>query len=279
MPPPMPGESYPPSPPVPRAYPAVPPPIHPPVVLPQATPGKGTRGWLYGCLGLLAVGGIIAVLGGVWVFKKAKGIAENPEQFIAEMAVKANPDLELISVDKTAGEVVIKDKKSGESTTFSFDEVKNGKIGLKKSDGSTAQLGPDGIRMKDKDGTESVMGGGANVPLPAWVPPYPGASKVMMSSQKRKGLNQTGHTSFLTSDPPGRATAAYRGALEEGGFEVTEETATADGIEVVSMQGIASLEGGGREQIDVRFFAQGKETMIHLDYSHEEPEAGQTVEK
>ena len=249
------------------------------MVPPQSTPGTGTKGLLYGCLVLLAVGGITAVIGGIWAFKKVKGIAENPEQFVAEMAVKANPDLELIRVDNTAREVVVKEKRSGETTVFSFDDVKNGKIGLKKSDGSSAGLGPDGIRMKDKDGTESTIGGGGKVPLPAWVPSYPGDSTVVMSSQKVSGLNQTGQSALLTPDAIAGASAAYLKVLEDARFHVTRETSTADGVNVVSLEATAPLEGGGEERINVRFLAQEKGTMIHLDYSHKEPDTGTLLQK
>lgn len=275
--PPAPAQSYPP---VPPLYPSGPPPVsYPPVVSPQSTPGGGTRGLLYGCLALLAVVGIIAVIGGVWVFKKAKGIAENPEQFIAEMAVKANPDLELIKVDNVAREVVIKDKKSGESTTFSFDEVKNGKLTMKKSDGSSAEVGAEGIRVKDKDGSEAVIGGGAAVPLPEWVPPYPGSHQVMVSSHKIKGINQSGQYAFSTGDSMDTVASSYSKTLEAAEFAVVQESTGLDRDKLITLEATATLDGGGSERISVRVTGQGRKTMVHLDYSHQEPGAGESLEK
>ena len=279
-PPPIPDEVVTPSPPLLPPHLSGPPaaPYHH-VTPPPKSPGSSTRGLLYGCLGLLAAGGIIAVIGGMWAFKKAKGFVENPEQFIAEMAVKANPDLELVSVDKTARQVIIKDKTSGESTTFTFDEVKDGKIGLKKSDGSRAEVGPDGIRVKAKDGTESVIGGGSNVPLPAWVPAYVGEHKMIMSSQKTKGNNQSGKFAFLTPDPLKTAAGSYQQALETGGFKVIPATTAAGGTGVVTLEATAMLEGGGTEQINVQIFAEGTETMVQLEYSHQEASPDEPIER
>lgn len=98
-PPPIPGAASAAPPPIPApGFSPVPPPypsespslVYPPVVPPQSTPGRGTRGLLYGCLGLLVVAGILVAIGSVWAFKKAKGIGGNPEQFIAEMAVNCS---------------------------------------------------------------------------------------------------------------------------------------------------------------------------------------------
>ena len=280
VPPPVPVQSDPPLPPASHAYPSGPAPLlYAPVVPPQSTPGSGTRGLLYGCLGLLAVAGIIAVIGGMWAFKKVKGIAENPEQFIAEMAVKGNPDLELVSVDKAAQEVVIKDKKSGESTTFSFDDVKNGKLTMKKSDGSSAEVGADGIRVKEKDGSETVIGGGVAVPLPEWVPAYPGKHQVMVSSHKIKGMNQSGQYAFSTGDAVATVTESYTNTLEGAKFEVVRESTALDRDQRVTLEATAALDGGGSERISVRIMKQGRETMVHLDYSHQEPDAGEAVGK
>ena len=264
VPPPIPAQPYPPIPLV--KPPAGPPPVSLPV--PPAR-GTGTRGLLYGCLGLLAVAGILIAFGSMWVFKKAKGIAQNPEQFIAEMAVKANPDLELVSVDKAAQEVVIKNKQSGESTTFSFEEVKQGMITVKTSKGSSAEIGTGGIRLEDKDGRQAEWGSGAAVPLSAWVPAYPGGHRVLMSSHRLKGRDEVGQYSFTTPDSIDAATANYLKVLEAAAFEVTQESTSTNGSKVLSLEATAALDGGGSQRIVIRLMGQGKATTtVNLDYSH-----------
>ncbi len=259
--------------------PAVPPPLtppvsYPPVASPQSTPGNSTKVVLLGCLGAAVLAAGLIGAGVWWVGKKVKGAMDNPEQFLAEMAVKANPDLELVTVDKETRQVIIKNKKSGETSTFTFDEVKDGKISLNNSDGSSAEMGPGGIRVTDKEGAESVIGAGAgsSVPLPEWVPAYPGAHQVVMSSQKLQGANQTGHYAFTTGDPARTAAASYVKVLEAAQFEVTQEAASANvGATVITLEAKAALEGGGRERISIRLIGQGRDsTMVTLDYAHEE---------
>ena len=278
VPPPVPEPHYPPIPPIPLVKP---PAVPPPVSLPGPAAGDpGTRGLLYGCLGLLAAAGILIAIGSMWVFKKAKGIAQNPEQFIAEMAVKANPDLELVSVDKAAQEVVIKNKQSGELTTFSFEEVKQGMITVKTSDGSSAEIGPGGIRLEDKDGQQAEWGSGAAVPLPAWVPAYPGTHRVLMSSHRLKGKDELGQHSFTTPDPIDAATANYLKVLEAAEFEVAQESTSTNGRKVVSLEATAALEGGGSQRIVIRLLGQGKAaTTVNLDYSQEAAAWDEPVEK
>ena len=274
VPPPVPEQPYPPIPPIPL----VKPPAGPPPV--PAASGTGTRGLLYGCLGLLAVAGILIAFGGIWIFKKAKDIAGNPEQFIAEMAVKANPDLELVSVDKVAQEVVIKNKQSGESTTFSFEEVKQGMITVKTSDGSSAEIGPGGIRLEDKEGQQAEWGSGAAVPLPAWVPAYPGGHRVLMSSHRLKGKDEVGQYSFTTPDSIDVATANYLKVLETAAFEVGQESTSTNGKKVVSLQATAALDGGGSQRIVIRLLGQGKgATTVTLDYFQDAAAGDEPVEK
>lgn len=45
-----------------------------------------------------------------------------------KLAVKLNPDLELVMTDEAKGEITIRDKKSGEVTTLSFDEMSMNKL-------------------------------------------------------------------------------------------------------------------------------------------------------
>lgn len=150
---------------------------------------------------------------------------------------------------------------------------------MNKSDGGSAEIGADGIRVKDKDGLRAVLGNGDAVPLPEWVPAYPGEHRVLMSSHQFKGEIERGQYSFMTPDPIKDSAASFVKVLEAAGFEVTQESAAADGSKVILLEATATPEGGGSERISVRMMAQGKETMVHLDYSHEESAGEKSVEK
>jgi hypothetical protein len=117
-----------------------------------------TKALVFGCLGLLLCAVVVVVTAAMWAGKKVKAITDNPEQFLAELVVKDHPEVELVKVDKVAKEVVFRDRKSGETATFTFDQVAQGKMSVKRSDGSTLELGPEGWKTRDKDGHETVLG-------------------------------------------------------------------------------------------------------------------------
>jgi hypothetical protein len=95
-------------------------PVPPPPGSPQA-PKKGLSplAWVgIGCavlfvLGLLVLGGIVGV-GGYFAKKAAAKFEKNPTMAAAEMVVRLNPDLELVSSDEKTNTLTIKDKKTGE---------------------------------------------------------------------------------------------------------------------------------------------------------------------
>jgi len=132
---------------------------YPPVVAPSkpGSMGSGTKALLFGCLGLALVAVVFLIAGGVWVAKKGKEVLENPGQFLAEMVVRQNPDLEIVGVDNAAQKVVFRSKKSGEEATFAFDDIKGGRITIQKSDGSTTEMDSQGIKVRDKEGKETTI--------------------------------------------------------------------------------------------------------------------------
>src|ERR1700682_3587195 len=118
----------------------------PPAGPPMGVPPKKSNtivwvlGGLGGCLVLVII--VVAALGffAVRTAKKA-GIdpdlfKRNPALATAKIMVAANPDVEMVSVDEGRQEITIRDKKSGKTTTMSFEDAKNGKFTMKE-DGKT----------------------------------------------------------------------------------------------------------------------------------------------
>src|ERR1700712_1765267 len=68
-------------------------------------------------IALLALGGIGAI-GSYFIKKQADKFEKNPTMAAAEMVVRLNPDLELVSSDEKTNTLTIKDKKTGEVTTL-----------------------------------------------------------------------------------------------------------------------------------------------------------------
>ena len=87
---------------------------------------------LVGCLGLVVISGIIFVALGMFAFNKAKDVIEdvqtNPAKAAAEMMVRMNPDLELVSTDDDAETMTIRDKTTGKETTLNWSDIAEGKL-------------------------------------------------------------------------------------------------------------------------------------------------------
>jgi len=191
--------------------------------------------WVLGGCGTLILLIIIAVVGlGMWGMHKVKEagldpelMKKNPGLATARMTVAMNKDLELISSDDSAGTIVVRDKKTGKTSTMKFDAEKktmvivdeNGKQG-------TLTVTDNGMEMKGPEGSMKV-GAGADKP-PDWVPMYPGATPKSTFSATSDG-EQTGSFVFVTSDTPEKVLSAYGDQLKAGGFKVSSTSNNTDG--------------------------------------------------
>lgn len=205
----------------------------PPPPMAPAPPKKGLSplAWVgIGCGVLLLIGFMVVVVGGFFVARKAKQVAENPEMFAAEMMVRANPDVELVSKDEDAKTITVKDKKTGEVTTLSLADIKDGKLTVKGADGQEANVsvGQDGFKVTDGKGkTTYQLGGGEVKDLPSWVPAYPnGQTQGTYSSQTAE--EKTAGFVVTTSDSVDQVLSFYKEKLEANGLKI-EQTSTSSG--------------------------------------------------
>lgn len=217
-------------------------PISPSV--PPAPPkkkGLSALAWVgIGC-GCLVLATVIAfAVGGAFLVHKAKSFlgqaAEDPNfaaRKAAEMVVRLNPDLEIVSTDDGAGTMTVRDRTSGEELTLSFDEIRDGKFSITKKGGErvgidAAQSGEGAeVRVEGAQGSSSVFAiGGADSKLPAWVPLYPGAAFKGQGSLTIANA-QSGTFSLRSDDAATALIDFYRGQMEELGLEI--QTVSADG--------------------------------------------------
>jgi hypothetical protein len=187
--------------------------------------GLGPLAWIgIGCGVLIVMGVIAAAMGGYFLKKKL----ENPVMAAAELAIRANPDVELVESDSDAGTLTVRDKKTGKVFTINADDAKEGRISI-ESDEGTATFDSSGVRVTDEKGQESVLqaGGGAPKDLPSWVPAYPGG---------------TAQGSYSANTPEGR-TAVFTVTTRDGVDEVLnfyQEKLEAEGLTVQK----TTVEGG-----------------------------------
>jgi len=76
---------------------------------------------LLGIFGLFVLAGIAVTSAGLFVAHK---VAQNPGMAIAKILTAANPDIEVLSTDEGRNTITFKDKKTGETVTMNFDDVK-----------------------------------------------------------------------------------------------------------------------------------------------------------
>jgi len=205
----------------------------PPPPPPSAVPvKKKTSPWVWvlvGCLGLFVICGVIFGVATFFIAKKAKGfveeMAENPVKKSVEMMVRMNPDLELVSTDDEAETMTIKDKKTGEVSTFNWSDIQNGKMTF-ESDGKSvtidgSEAGQGRMTVQDENGESTFSMGGGAEGVPSWFPAYHDASEVAVLVNANQNGQQSTIWTFKSGDEPPALLAFYQQNLVGDGWEVT----------------------------------------------------------
>src|ERR1017187_6945690 len=137
-----------------------PPQFAPPPVAPMPVKGKVSPiVWIILAVVGLFVLGIIGLVGaGLFV---AHTVVSNPGLVMAKIITAANPDAEVLDTNEGSQTMRIRDRKTGEEVTLSFDDIKKGRLRFS-------------ARGKDGEVANMEIGGGEGK-MPSWVPTYPGA--------------------------------------------------------------------------------------------------------
>ncbi len=127
---------------------------------------------------------------------------KNPGAAMAKMVAAMSPDLEVVSSNDRAGTVTVREKSTGKTITYKFDQDKKTLV------------------IVADDGSEVRMGENSGAKLPSWVPAYPGATiEGSFAAQGPDG--SSGSFSFKTSDAADKVTSFYQDQLKSAGFTVT----------------------------------------------------------
>jgi hypothetical protein len=176
---------------------------------------------LLGVVGFFVLIGFAAMAGLGFLAHK---VQQNPALAIAKLATAANPDIQVLSADEGANTVTFRDKRSGETVTMNFDEVKKGKI-VFKGNGQQATIQAHGegqngtLEINSPQGTMK-FGSGAAAKTPDWVPAYPGVSP--QSTFSLQGGDGTGGSfQFTTKDSAKDVLSFYERSLKQSGFAIT----------------------------------------------------------
>jgi hypothetical protein len=187
--------------------------------------GMGPIGWIaIGCGVILVICVIAFSVIGYFAKKGLDKFAKNPTKTAAELMVRANPDLELVSTDDKAGTMTVRDKKTNKTATLNFDDIKNGKFqvttdqGTTTFDGSGATTGG-ALKVTDEKGQTATIGGGSPKDMPSWLPIYPGATaQGSMASTTNEG--RSGGFSVSTKDSVEQVASYYEAQFKAAGLTV-----------------------------------------------------------
>ena len=148
--------------------------------------------WILIAIAGLFLFAVIAVTAlGFFAYHKAKqagfdvALLENkPELAFIKMAVAANPDAEIVSIDEKRGIVSVKDRKTGKVVTLNFEELRKGRFSFEEGGHNvTVQTQGEGdqgsVAVSTEEGTAQF---GGVVKLPSWLPAYSGAKMEGMST-------------------------------------------------------------------------------------------------
>jgi hypothetical protein len=183
-------------------------------------------------IALVVVGGIVYV-------------ARNPALVMTKMISAANPNVEVITVNKGSQQITLRDKKTGETYNISFDDVRNGKVSV-RGNGGRASI---------------TVGGEAKVP--AWVPDYPGSDpQGAFSAQGRDG--ESGTFTFKTRDSADRVTKFYQDQFQTSGLQITSNVTHQEVNGSGSM--LVAQDDAKRHTITVIVAVENSSTTVAVTY-------------
>ncbi len=178
-------------------------------------------------LGMLALAGTAAV-GGFFLKKKL----ENPTMAAAELIVRANPELEMVSSDPDKSTMTIRNKTTGEEVTLNAEDIKEGRISFETKDGTatfdasgSSEDGQAVVKVTDEKGQESTIlaGDGAPKDLPSWLPVYPGGQTQGSFDTRTEG-ERSAAFAVSTKDPADQVMSFYEEKLKAAGLTVEKQS-------------------------------------------------------
>jgi len=251
-----------------------PPPATPPPATPAKKKGLSPLAWVgIGCGALVLIAVIVLGAGVMFVGKKARDLAadfeSNPAMAAAKLAVRLNPELEVVESDEEAGTLTVRNKETGEVLTFDLEEIEQGKLGVLTGEGeeTTVTFGgtEGGVEIETEEGGKTSrlrFGAGAGADeIPSWVPVYPGtepASNFISTTDE----GTQGAFSLSTGDEPDEVLDWYADEVEDLGMAPERSTFSTP----ESRGGLISGEAGERG-LNVTVMNQGEGTLVTVTFS------------
>jgi hypothetical protein len=217
----------------------------------------------------LIIVGVLAV--GLFVVHKARQAGLDPELMKRNPALAAtkimtamNPNIEFVSMDEAKQEITLRDKKSGDTYTISFDDARQGRFKMKQNGKAVVTINGSGaggngngtVEVKSEDGSVRI---GGDAKIPTWVPDYPGSSpQGAFAAQGKDG--HRGTFTFKTKDSPDKVAKFYQDEFQSSGLKVTAHVVAASHI-------LVAEDESKTHSITVITGVQGDGTGVTVTYS------------
>lgn len=155
--------------------------------------GLPALAWMgIGCVGIIFIVIVCAMLAGFWGYHKIKTYANMPGKTGAELVIRMNQDLEKVSENDTIGEMTLRVKSTGKLITLKYDDLAQGHF------------------------PQFVKGDLAKVP--SWVPHYPAAADEAAAMQSENANQVSGVLTFTSSDSAEAIKKFYEEEASKRGF-------------------------------------------------------------
>jgi hypothetical protein len=182
-----------------------------------------------GALAVVAVVVVVVFVGG-WFVRRGNELVEMAKDpaALAEFVIGQHPDWDVVSHDREAGTMTIRNPATGETMTLDYAAITEGRFSVETPEGSyqvdASPAGAAGVTVETPDGRTVVGGDATLTDIPTWVPQYPAAGPSQVVFASVSGDTVRGAFSFETADPPGPVTEAFGRALEDAGFTVERQS-------------------------------------------------------
>jgi hypothetical protein len=222
----------------------------PPV--PSDKKGIPVLGWVgIGCGTILIIVIVVVSLMIGWCKRTVGDLSEfkrNPEKAAAEMMVRLNPDLKMVTQDEARGEMTIRTK-DGKEITMSYKDVAEGRFLLKDADGNIAEFG--GIDLSK---------------LPAWVPRVPDVKTATAMFRNEETGKGSGLYSATTTKSAAELGEFFKAEAEKLKATSSNSSSTVvDGVESRTL----GFEGAGKKLNIVITSKPGADTQVTVSYEEE----------
>jgi len=190
--------------------------------------GMPVWGWvLIGCGGITALGLVVFIGMGVFVYKKGSEFVEaaerNPAHALAKFVALADKNIEIVDHNDDDQTVTLKNVSTGEVVTIDKSGLEDGQITwFNNGNKTTFDINTDNgfsISTDSADG-EQELSLGSNDPPPEWVPSYPGSEMRNLSRITSSTQGESGTIAFSTDDDAVEVQSYFKKTLEDEGYEV-----------------------------------------------------------